>query len=506
MILSLAVADVRALPPAHKAREVQKVRVMSDIHAGSCWQANQTILFEFLEQTAKDDVDILVLNGDVYDFWLVPLHQSPPSFNASVENGLDPSLGFDMARFHKLLQGAAKSVISLHEDIGNHDMWLSGDLAQKAFGDTVMSFDGEAVENHWGVRFEHGHMHTLYNSPIPGSNKMPMGYFITRAVATYSCAAQSRFAGWLQSVCKDILGTSVINSLAIEALKPTAMFKDLLEHIMHTATDFKLGNLNVPVVGVASAHQIPVAGATFANYTLAHFIEDYADTMERFVSAHGAAGVATMLNADVLPKQLAVAAGMGSVNESVIVLGHTHVPQIQVIQRQVPHRSRTPDVLVANAGAWVPDDFGNPQHSYADLTIDDVIEDYPECYSAANGADYRGMASTTETGVPCVAWGSYTERSTPYLKAFGNVAFCRNLGDNKKPWCYTGMLPTSWANCAVGPPAVHCPQERLRGAVAVNIFSFGKPEPLGTAVRKASTGSSWKVTKAIPDEQEAVVV
>jgi len=485
VFLAWVVTDVLAIP--------QKVRVISDIHAGSCWQGNQTMLFEFLERTAQDDVDVLVLNGDVYDFWLVPLNKTPPSFNDSVHNGLDPAIGFDMARFRRLLRAAAKSVVALQEDNGNHDMWLSPDLAQQAVGDEASVLWKEDAVQEFGIRFEHGHLHSLFNNQPPGTNKMPIGYFVTRCVASYTCASQSRIQSWLADLIEGVLGTSIIDDVAIETLRQPTVFKSLLHRILETAADSKIPDaMAVPIVGVVASDQIPKAHDQSTNYTLAHFIEEYADTLDRFASEYGLAASAKMVEVDVVSGALDQNVGEGSVQESVVVVGHTHVPTLQVIPRDVPYFSKTPDVLVANAGAWVSDDAGTSHHSYVDLTIDHIVEDYPECYTAKNGSDYRGTVHQTENGTACIPWGTERVTTGPYAQAFGGTAFCRNLGDQGAPWCRTGVF--SWGNCSVGPPAAHCPHERLRGAVAVELFNFPSATPVASATRNYSTGSRWTMT------------
>lgn len=481
-LVALVVTYVSAVP--------KKVRVISDIHAGSCWRSNQTMLFEFLEQTAREDVDVLVLNGDVYDFWLVPLNKTPPSLADSIRYGLDPTIGFDMARFRRLLKGAAKSVVAVQEDNGNHDMWLTRDLAEQALGDDVPLLWKEDAVHEFGVRFEHGHLHSLFNHQPPNTTKMPIGYFVTRAVASYACEAQSRIQAWLATLIYDVLGTTVINDIAVEALRHTSAFKMLLHRILETASDSKISDaMSVPVVGVVASDQIPQGHVPSANYTLAHFIEDYADTLDRVASLYGLAQAAKMIEADIVSGALDKLAGQQNVQAGVVVLGHTHRPALQVVDRDVPYISKTPDVLVANAGAWVADDSGHQHHSYVDLTIDHIVEDFPECYTAKNGSDYRGTVHQTENGTACVPW------TGAYEKAFGNVAFCRNLGEVDRPWCYTGYM--SWAKCAVGPPSSQCPNETVRGAVAVELFRFPSATPMAAAKRNASTGSRWSMIKSM---------
>jgi len=468
------------------------------------------MLFDFLKQTAHDNIDVLVLNGDIYDFWLVPLNQSTPSLSYSVNNGVNPAFQFDFDTFHKLVRHAARSVVTLHESNGNHDSWLTDSLASQALNhqavdDNVnLSWTENAVDQ-WGVRFEHGHAHSIFEMPLPGSDKMPIGYYVTRCVASYACATTGRLAQWKQKVIKEVLGTTGITQLTLEILRQPAVFKKLLHQILDTASAFRLPPLDqVSVVGVIRPNEIPKGGDKSANYTLNHFVDDYAGVLGELMHKLGSEEVYRLLTNDVLPGELDRDAGARSVNESVIVLGHTHTPEMQVVKRDDPHRSRTPDVLVTNAGAWVPDDQGKQQHSYVDMEIDDLLEDFPECYTESKGIDYRGTVSHTVDGAPCLHWGSDTPFKTKYQKAFGKVAFCRNLGDTEAPWCYTGFH--SWGKCDVGQPAKKCEAQYERGAVKVDLFTYPNKKPMASATRNPSSGSSWVIAREKDSEDAAIVV
>lgn len=471
----------------------QRIRVISDIHAGSCWKGNQTQLFEFLHQTTFDNVDTLVLNGDIYDFWLIPLNKAPPSLDNIVKNGLDPSIGFDMHRFRKLLHKAAKSVVSLEQDNGNHDMWLNQDLASEGLDDPDVKWEKDAVEN-LGISFHHGHRLSLFQTVWTEKHKLPIGYFVTRAVATYACNAQDRVTKFLEGVVQDALGTNAISDIVVNTIKSPSVFKKILEKIVSTAADGKIKDFKkTPVLGVVSPNRIPVPGDdSIRNYTLNDFLEDYSDTLEKVVAQVGAAQAGKLLETDIVGGAMNRLAGAESIWESLVVLGHTHIPKLLIVDRDAPHTSRTPDVLVANAGAWVADDSGKAQRSYVDIIVDDLHDDFPECYTKENGVDYRGLVHKTNYGIPCISWGRDIVKDKNYRKAFGDVSFCRNIGNWPTPWCWTGTF--TWGNCTVGEPQPQCDSSE-RGPIEVGVYSYPEKEPMYLAWRNASTGSRWTMKK-----------
>merc|ERR1712087_100733 len=124
-------------------------------------------------------------------------------------------------------------------------------------------------------------------------------------------------------------------------------------------------------------------------------------------------------------------------------------------------------------------------------TLDDVLDSYTECWTEENGTDYRGTVHDTIDGKPCIAWGAETILKSKYEAAFGPVAFCRNLGDEKAPWCYTGF--ESWGFCHVGHRQASCPKVFNRGAVRAELFHFPNATPTMVAVRNATSASRWQL-------------
>lgn len=73
-----------------------------------------------------------------------------------------------------------------------------------------------------------------------------------------------------------------------------------------------------------------------------------------------------------------------------------------------------------------------------------------------NGTEYRGVASTTASGLSCLAWNSdllYQELhvdsvGAAVLLGLGPHAYCRNPDKDERPWCYVVKdNALSWEYC-----------------------------------------------------------
>ena len=112
-----------------------------------------------------------------------------------------------------------------------------------------------------------------------------------------------------------------------------------------------------------------------------------------------------------------------------------------------------------------------------------------ECYSEADGSDYRGTVQHTASGRRCQMWS----RQTPHTHLFagqehlvaglGPHSYCRNPdGSPGGAWCYTLDLMQRWEYCDVGAAVAVCPLD-LNG-----LWSHDLEEDLNTLVVDAETG------------------
>ncbi len=191
------------LPSTQYGSESRKIIFVSDIHlsanATTAWIYEHIgPLANFLQSlNARTDISELVILGDLLDDWNVPTDDSPSNFEQI------------LAADHNEPVVAALQEICANPNIrvtyvtGNHDL-LSFEpsaklLIENTFPGMVIRSDDPGLGVYtvddvlWA---EHGHRYTLFNAPDiwshPGSH-LPLGYFITRLVASKSEATGSRY-------------------------------------------------------------------------------------------------------------------------------------------------------------------------------------------------------------------------------------------------------------------------------------------------------------------------
>jgi UDP-2,3-diacylglucosamine pyrophosphatase LpxH len=176
----------------------RKVVFISDIHlsadASTSWMSEHIgPLANYLHALkARHDVSELVILGDLLDDWMVPIEDAPTSFAEIL--GADHNQPVVTA----LQEICENSSIKVTYVTGNHDL-LSFEteaklLIEKTFRDIVINSDDPGLGAYtlddvlWA---EHGHRYSLFNSPDVWSHEeshLPLGYFITRLVASQSQA------------------------------------------------------------------------------------------------------------------------------------------------------------------------------------------------------------------------------------------------------------------------------------------------------------------------------
>jgi UDP-2,3-diacylglucosamine pyrophosphatase LpxH len=194
----------RFIPQKHKARLVNFL--------------NKTILEK--EKEIKD----LVLAGDIFDDWVCPPDEVPPTFKGIFQS--NPEI-------MKALKAIARSRINLYYIPGNHDYSIKkvqiqseipGVIFQKAYDDTQLN-----------LHAEHGNKYVVFNKSHAGiAGGRPIGYFITRLVE-HMGGYVSRFhdlISYSDDVIKLAAGKSNFYSVLIEALAERA---DANEIVMNSS-------------------------------------------------------------------------------------------------------------------------------------------------------------------------------------------------------------------------------------------------------------------------------
>ncbi len=133
-------------------------------------------LLNFLDKqimNEKDKVQELVLLGDVFDTWVCPFDELPPTYDSI----------FGSRENKPILEGfsrIAASNINLSYVHGNHDYDLTDTRLQAAIPG-IITQPGAYQEPDLGLYAEHGHRFTLFNQSFPEvAGGLPIGYPITR--------------------------------------------------------------------------------------------------------------------------------------------------------------------------------------------------------------------------------------------------------------------------------------------------------------------------------------
>jgi UDP-2,3-diacylglucosamine pyrophosphatase LpxH len=181
--------------------------VISDIHmgeeraadAGYCWfTENSGKLAAFLDELARSaQVKALVINGDFFDEWIVPMATEP--FQAGITSNEGYFLSVAAAPLNRdIIAGlnaiAAAGSIEVVYVPGNHDMLLTEAIMKKIIPNIVWAGASAGLGAYWpdsDTVLEHGHRYDFFNSPDPltrTGSLIPPGYFISRVYATKTAA------------------------------------------------------------------------------------------------------------------------------------------------------------------------------------------------------------------------------------------------------------------------------------------------------------------------------
>lgn len=130
-------------------------------------------------------VQEVIIIGDLLDDWVYPVDMVPPSLESIVKAPINKEIVQALKRLSK-----NKKIAVLYLP-GNHDMGVNRELVEKHFPEMI--FGGTALYNSVyrtsRLRAEHGSAYAMFNAPdainSPGT-RLPLGYFISRVVATKS--------------------------------------------------------------------------------------------------------------------------------------------------------------------------------------------------------------------------------------------------------------------------------------------------------------------------------
>ena len=92
----------------------------------------------------------------------------------------------------------------------------------------------------------------------------------------------------------------------------------------------------------------------------------------------------------------------------------------------------------------------------------DCFHGYGECYTQADGSDYRGAVNVTEGGLTCQAWSQQWPQRRDRIHTnyphggLGGHNSCRNPDGETGPWCFTTDPNVRWQLCTIPPPQGTC--------------------------------------------------
>jgi len=161
--------------------------------------------------------------------------------------------------------------------------------------------------------------------------------------------------------------------------------------------------------------------------------------------------------------------------------------------------------------SWVGDDVcdeacNNPECEH---DANDCFWNAGECYSEADGSDYRGRVSSTQSGRQCQAWSAqvpnhHTFSTNEHPSAgLGGHNFCRNPDRSPEgPWCFTMDFPNMRREaCQVGAPAPAC--DASHNAVAPGAPAAVKTADASLITSTALTLGSFADGRVREDETRA---
>jgi len=333
---------------------------ISDIHLGDAksmsaphpygwFKNNIPVLTEFLDdQLNATDVKELVILGDLFDTWVLPVNYDPLTSFAKITSNPANKTAID-----KLKALAKKSDIKLAYVPGNHDMGMDagGILKIRKFMEKtfpgIRFFCSSTIP--WGIynvgtlAAEHGNRYCLFNSPDMWTAKdtfLPLGYFISRIIA-YKVSQTGTAENY--------------HDIFVRFLKDFMNHPDFVEDVfMAIAEDAGLTPDDIinlkSVPGFPDTMTVDAIGKRFSNL------------IQNWTNTPGNINVPAAIIGDL--ENLSPAASLayfdhfGS-NINIVIFGHTHIPvmdprELDPQADRAAHASDDPwNYIYVNCGSWI---------------------------------------------------------------------------------------------------------------------------------------------------------
>ncbi len=181
------------------------IATISDIHCGdarattsnySWFHENANALAAYLEYVrTHPKIKELVIQGDLFDEWMVPYYTKPMDTIIGIKNSEDyfkaiANNPLNKPVFDKLREIHSDGVIPIIYIPGNHDMLITKEILQEIIPGIIWKSDVTGLGHYKPVDkilMEHGHRYDFFNCPQPLVNNghfLPPGYFVTRMYAS----------------------------------------------------------------------------------------------------------------------------------------------------------------------------------------------------------------------------------------------------------------------------------------------------------------------------------
>lgn len=169
-----------------------------------------------VEKQKHNNIDEIILLGDLLDAWICPFYDTPPSFAEIIHNN---------AEIINALAALAQLMPITYLE-GNHDMGISlQDFNDSSLAGSenfkILGADKSYTTTD-GIIAEHGHAYDLFNKSHQ-NGLMPLGYFISRLVAARGAKTGNETRHWwqytdcLRSVLRKPLDRIIIETLMNDA-------------------------------------------------------------------------------------------------------------------------------------------------------------------------------------------------------------------------------------------------------------------------------------------------
>ncbi|HET6461909.1 MAG TPA: metallophosphoesterase [Syntrophales bacterium] len=324
-------------------------KCMGGLHPYGWFKKNIPVLAEFLDdQLNAPDVKEMVILGDLFDMWVLPVNYDPLISFANISSNPANKLVID-----KLKTLATTPDVKLAYVPGNHDMGMDTGaiLKTRKFMETtfpgIRFFCNSTIP--WGIynvgtlAAEHGSRYCLFNSPDIWTAKdtfLPLGYFISR-IAAYKV---------LQTGTEENYYDILVRFLR-DFIKQPDFVEDMFEAIAEDAglkPDDIVKLKGVP--GFPNSMTVDAIGKRYSN-----LIQNWTNTPGNINVPAAAIGDLENLSPAA---SLAYFDHFGS-TINIVIFGHTHIPvmdphDLDPMANTTAHGSGEPwNKIYVNCGSWI---------------------------------------------------------------------------------------------------------------------------------------------------------